>query len=122
MLIISQNKDKITENLNFSIIGIKTCENIFIDEKDIKKYEKITQKKHENVFNITELKGLGELVGKDLTRYVYTIIEKNRLENFGTFLSKEQAQKVLQDIIKKYEKGDKKYQIPKDKNVEITLI
>ena len=121
MLIISQNKAKITENLNFSIKVCETCKNIFIDKESVEKYEKITQKKYKNVFNATELKGLGELIGKNLTRHVYTIIEGNSLENFGKFLSKEQANKTLQDIIEKYEKGYKKYQIPEDKNAELKL-
>ena len=118
MLIISQNEDKITENLNFSIVVEESCKNIFIEKKEFEKYKRIAQK-NGNSFTITELKGLGEIVGKNLTRFVFKIIGGSRSENFGIFSSKEQAQRAIRGIVENYEKGDVKYQFPKDKNAEI---
>lgn len=58
---------------------------------------------------------------KNMTKQVYTIIARKRLDNFGTFSSKDKAKEVLQNIIQAYENGNKKYEIPQDENAELVL-
>lgn len=121
MLIVSQYKDKITESLELTIKEIVTCKSVFIDKASYEKFKKITQKKDDNKFSIKELKGLGELIGKNTTKNAYTIVERDRFENFGTFSSKEKAKEVLKNIRQAYEKGSKKYEIPQDENAELII-
>lgn len=121
MLIISQYKDKTTESLELTIKEAETCKSIFIDKASYEKFKKITQKKEDNTLTVKELKGLGELLGKDMTKKVYTIVVRNRFLNLGTFSSKEKAKEVLKNIVQAYEKGTKKYEIPQDENAELIL-
>lgn len=121
MLIVSQYKDKTTECLEFIIKEITTCKSVFIDKASYEKFKKITQKKDDGRISIKELKGLGELMEKNMTKQVYTIIERKRLDNFGTFSSKDKAKEVLQNIIQAYENGNKKYEIPQDENTDLVL-
>lgn len=75
MIIISQNKDKTTESLEFIIKERKTCKNIFIDKDTYQKFKNITQKTDDRYLSEKELKGIGELIGKDITKAIYSIVE-----------------------------------------------
>ena len=67
MLVIDQKKEKITDNISFKIQERTTCKNIFINEKDWQKFKKITNKQDKYI-SLNELNGLGELLGKSMTK------------------------------------------------------
>ena len=121
MIIISQYKDKITQTIEFSIKQKQTCRSVFIDKDSYEKFKKITQKKDDGYLSLKELKGIGELLGKEMTKQVYTITERTQHENFGTFSSKEKAKEVLQNIVQAHEKKVKRYEIPQDENADLVL-
>lgn len=121
MVIVSQYKDKTTESLEFIIKDVTTCKNVFIDIATYQKFKKIIQKKDDGYLSIEELKGIGELMEKNMTKQVYMFIERKTHENFGTFLSKDKAKEVLQKIIQAHEKGNKKYEIPQDEKTDLVL-
>lgn len=121
MLIVSQNKDKTTESLEFIIEERKTCKSIFIDKDTYQKFKKVTQKTDDRYLNEKELKGLGELIGKDMTKPIYSIIEIKTNSIFGIYSSKQKAERILGKLIQSYKNKDKVYEIPSDENEGLIL-
>lgn len=121
MIIVSQHKDKTTQSLEFSIRERESCKSIFIDKETWQKFKKITQRTgNDNQISLKELKGIGELLEKSTTRYLYEIVEVKRNRVFGTYTSKAKAKQVLQKMLQKVEKQNT-YQMPEDKDLEITI-
>lgn len=118
-MIISQCKDKITSSLEFSIQEMQTCRNEFISKENWQKFKKITQKKDEGI-TLNELKGLGEFLGKNMTKTVFTIIEVKSNRNFGIFTTKDKAKQELQEILKSIEEK-RNYQIQEDKKIGLIM-
>lgn len=103
MIIVSQDRKKITESLEFQVDEKTTCKNIFIDEKTWQKFKKITNKT-DNYCSLKELKGLGELIEKDIIKQIYEIkeIENNRV--FGSYDTEQKAKEALQETLNTCEK------------------
>lgn len=114
MIVISQNEEKITDNISFSIQERITCKNIIIDEKSWKKFKKITNKQ-DDYMNLQELKGLGELLEQNITKSVFLIRQSSNNDIFGIYNTRSKAKEVIKEIIGTYERSDaKSYYIPKN--------
>lgn len=120
MIIISQNESQTTESLEFKVMEVKTCKNTLIPKDKYQKFQKITQK-NTSWISEKELKGLGEFLGQEMTKSVYAIIEMKGTRNFGIYETKEKAKQVLKEIIQKNE-DCKKYHIPKDEEIGISIL
>lgn len=122
MIIVSQMNNGITESLEFEIIERKTTKNEIIPKEIWDKFKKITQKSDEdNTMSLKELKGIGELLGKDMTRTVYMVVEIKSGRNFGTYTTKEKAMKTIDEILKAI-KNQITYKMPNDKELGFTMI
>lgn len=120
MLIISQNKDKTTESLNLVIKEKRTCKSVFVNEEVFQKFKRITQEN--SIFlSTTELKGLGELVEKDMMKSVYIILEVKNNLILGIYSSRGKAKEILENLMKSYIKKEKVYEMPKNENEELIL-
>lgn len=121
MITVSQRKNMTTESLSFAIIERQTCKNVLIDKETYRKFKDITQMPGDEL-KTKELKGLGEMLGKQLTKFVYLIVESKSNLLFGMYSSKERAKEVLKEIIEAYKNECGVYEMPKDENEEFTLI
>lgn len=61
-------------------------------------------------------------MGKDLIDDVYFIAERNRYCILGYYSTEKQVKSIFEELIKSYEKGNKKYEMPKDKNRTIEMV
>lgn len=61
------------------------------------------------------------MLNKTLVEDVFLIIEKRRCRVLAYYSTKKQAESVFKEIIQAYEKGDKKYEMPKDENETIKI-
>ncbi len=121
MLIISQLKNKTTQSLEFSIVARETCKNEVIPKDIMGKFNKITQRRDSSNITLKELKGIGELMGKDMTRTVYEIINVESNRCFGTYTTLEKSKKALAELIQAVGEQKNAYQMPKDKELGLTL-
>ncbi len=117
MIIISSNKDKITESLEFGIQQNKTCKNGFVDEKTWKTFKKESIQKD----NWVTLKELSRLFQMDMTKNVYSILELKSNRIFGTYITKEKAKNELEEISETVGKH-MKYQIKNDEEINLINI
>lgn len=120
MIIVSQFKNSITESIELDIIEKKTSKNEIIPKEVWDKFKKITQKKaDDNSISLKELKGLGEMLGKEMTRTVYMIVEIKSKRNLGTYTTREKAKQAIHEMLQVIEK-QKIYQMPEDKELGMT--
>lgn len=118
MPVISQNKDKVTGNLEFSIIETKTAKQEFIPKDVMQKFKQITQKRDDdNSLSLKELKGIGVLLGEKMITTVYMVVEANTRRNFGTYTTKEKARTELVNILK----AKNIYEMQQDKGLGLEM-
>lgn len=122
MLIIGQKEDITTESIELVIKEREVCKNILVDEKTIKRFNEITGRKTSNYMNIDELKRLGKLIGKDMTKSIFLLIENKQGVILGNYSSKEKAKEVLKSIVQGYKNNKKVFEMPKNEQEEIVLI
>lgn len=116
MLIISSNKDKTTESLEFDISQVKTCKIDFVDEKNWQKFKKQTLKKD----NWIDLHGISTLFKKDMERNIYTVNETKSNRTFGMYATKENAKKELKEISERVGRYTS-YQMKIDKDIGLIM-
>lgn len=116
MTIISSNKEKITESLEFGVQQIKTCKNEFVDEKVWQKFKKETFQNN----NWIDLNDISTLFKRNMERNVYIVneIKSNRI--FGMYATKEKAKKELEEIIESIGKYTV-YQMKIDPSIELIM-
>lgn len=116
MVIISSNKDKITESLEFSIQQIKTCKSEFVDEKAWQKLKKKTLQKS----NWIDLNDISALLKKNMERNIYTVDEMKTHRTFGIYATKEKAKEELEAISESAGRHTS-YQMKIDKDIGLVM-
>lgn len=116
MVIISSNKDKITESLELSIQKIKTCKSEFVDEKTWQKFKKKTLQKNDWI----DLNDISNLYKKNMERNIYTVDEIKSHRTFGMYTTKQKAKKELEAISESIGRHTS-YQIKIDKDIGLVM-